>query len=93
MTKSPLLSHGDILGEVIAPKRGDLPRAAARTLLEFRFDRSAVDAMNALAEKNRRGTLSAEERALMEEYARVGNFLNLVHAKARRSLKAVHAPL
>ncbi|EDX74593.1 hypothetical protein MC7420_6071 [Coleofasciculus chthonoplastes PCC 7420] len=43
--------------------------------------------MNELAEKNNRGLLSETERQDMEKYLRVGNFLNLLHAKARQSLQ------
>ena len=43
--------------------------------------------MMELADKNNRGTLSAAERQEMEKYARVGNFLDLLQAKARLSLK------
>ena len=39
--------------------------------------------MNELAEKNREGTIEPSERVLLERYLRVGNFLNLIHAKAR----------
>jgi len=42
--------------------------------------------MNELAEKNRQGTNAPSERALLERYLRVGNFLNLIHAKARCAL-------
>ena len=42
--------------------------------------------MNELAEKNRQGTLTESEAAEMEKYLRVGNFLNLMQAKARLTL-------
>ena len=42
--------------------------------------------MNELAEKNRNGAITPSERALLERYVRVGNFLNLIHAKARCAL-------
>jgi hypothetical protein len=38
--------------------------------------------MNELAEKNRQNAIAPSERALLERYLRVGNFLNLIHAKA-----------
>jgi len=42
--------------------------------------------MNDLAERNRQGTLTEAERQEMEKYLRVGNFLNLMQAKARLAL-------
>jgi len=42
--------------------------------------------MNDLAEKARQGTLSEAERDELDRYLRVGSFLNLIQAKARKSL-------
>ena len=52
-------------------------------MLGFRFNPAAVARMNELAEKNREGTIAPSKRALLERYVHVGNFLNLIHAKAR----------
>ena len=48
--------------------------------------------MHELAVKNQQDKLTAEEKAAMENYRRVSFLLDLVHSKARRSLKrqAVH---
>ena len=80
------ISEGDILSAVVAANDGDLPVEAARSLLTLHFRPQAVERMNALAERNRRGELSPDELAELEKYLRVGQFLNLVQAKARRSL-------
>ena len=56
---------------------------SARAILDLRFDPSALRRMNELAEKNRQGTLTEPERQEMDKYVRVGNFLNLMQAKAR----------
>jgi hypothetical protein len=81
-----LATEIDILEQVIDPSRSGMAPEAARALLELRFSEEAVTRINALAEKNRQGTISAAERALLERYQRVGNFLNLIHAKARCAL-------
>ncbi len=52
-------------------------------ILDMRFDQPAIARMNELAEKNRLATLTDSERQEMEKYLRVGDFLNLMHAKAR----------
>jgi hypothetical protein len=59
----------------------------AHLILEFRFDPTAINRMNELAEKNRQGTLTETERQDMDKYIRVGNFLNLMQAMARLSLQ------
>jgi len=83
-----LVSDADILNDVLNADAGDLPPPAATALLNFRFSDKAVARMNELAAKNREGSITPDERDLMDRYVRIGNFLNLVHVKARASLKA-----
>ena len=80
------MTEADILSEVIAPDQPTLPEASARSILSLRFNQQAIDRMNELADRNRRGVLTDSERALLDRYQRVGNFLNLLQAKARLSL-------
>ena len=89
-TAPPEITEADILSQVVAPDQPTLPEASARSILSLRFNEQAIDRMNQLAEKNRHGVLSIEERALLEKYQRVGGFLNLMQAKARFSL--AHLP-
>jgi uncharacterized protein YnzC (UPF0291/DUF896 family) len=70
------------------PNQPGMSPESARAILDLCFDRSAVSRMNELAEKNRQGTLTEAERKEMDAYLRVGNFLNLMQAKARLSLKS-----
>jgi hypothetical protein len=74
------------LEQVVMPDHPSLSPESARAILALRFDPPAVSRMNELAEKNRLGTLTEAERQEMENYLRVGNFLNLMQAKARLSL-------
>jgi hypothetical protein len=78
----------EILEKVLEPNATAMSADAAKALLRFRFDESAIARINELAEKNRQGTLTPTERLLLERYQRVGNFLNLIHAKARCALSA-----
>lgn len=80
------ITEADILAHVISPDQPDLPPESARAILELKFDQTALERMNDLAEKNRAGALSEAERMEMEKYLRVGQFLNLLQAKARVSL-------
>ena len=81
-----LETESEILEQVIQSDTAGLSPEAAQALLRFRFNTAAVARMNELAEKNREGTIAPAERALLERYVRVGNFLNLIHAKARCAL-------
>jgi hypothetical protein len=83
------ITEADILSEIVAPGKPDLPADTARSMLELRFSQQAVEHMNVLAEKNRQDSLSPSERTALERYQRVGNFLNLLHAKARNSLARI----
>ena len=81
------ISEADILSEVVAPGEPGLPIASARSILDLRFNAAAISRMNELAEMNRQDTISDLQRAEMQKYTRVGNFLNLMQAKARLSLQ------
>ena len=81
------LTEADILEKVVAPNVADLTPAAARSLLGFKFDASTTKRIRQLVQKNNRGTISADERIDLEKFLRVGQFLDLVHAKARLSLQ------
>jgi len=85
-TTTNSLIDADILTTVIAPEHHDLEPAAARSFLKFGFTEKQKSRMHELAEKNNRGVLADAEQAELESYLRVGNFLNLMKAKARNSL-------
>jgi uncharacterized protein YnzC (UPF0291/DUF896 family) len=86
-------SEAAILGRLICPENGDLRAEAAEALLAIRFDSRELDRMHELAAKNQEDRLTLNEKAEMENYRRVSFLLDLMHSKARRSLKmhqAVH---
>jgi hypothetical protein len=58
-------TEADILSEIIAPDQPTMPEASAREILTLRFNQQAIQRMNDLAEKNRRGELLAVERELL----------------------------
>jgi hypothetical protein len=80
-------NESEILSRVIVPENGNLPEPVATALLGLAFPKVDVLRMNQLAEKNRRGVITESERDEMERYSRVGNLINLLQSKARRSLK------
>ena len=81
------LTEAEIFGRIVQPEDGNLPQEISQLILNLRFEAEDVTHMNQLAEKNNQGALSETERQEMERYLRVGSFLNLLHAKARRSLQ------
>jgi hypothetical protein len=81
------LTEADIFARIVHPENGCLSQEVSRLILDLRFEVEDITRMNELAEKNNHGLLSETERQEMEKYLRVGNFLNLLHAKARRSLQ------
>jgi hypothetical protein len=72
---------------VIGPEKNGLSPEAARSLLELGFSEQDQSRMNELAQKNRDGLLTPEERQELEGYVKVGDVLSLLHLKARKSLK------
>jgi uncharacterized protein YnzC (UPF0291/DUF896 family) len=80
------LTDADIFARVVRPESGNFSQEISRLVLTLKFEAEDIGRMNELAEKNNRGVLSETERQEMETYLRVGNFLNLLHAKARQSL-------
>jgi uncharacterized protein YnzC (UPF0291/DUF896 family) len=90
MASAPtVITEADILSHVIAPDQPTLPVASAQSILALRFNKQAIDRMNELAEKNRHNLLSENEQGELEKYQCVGNFLNLMQAKARLSLQQI----
>src|SRR5262245_6175975 len=87
MADSTLISDAEILEHIVSPVKGGLDPDAARAILELRFDKVATKRIRELLNKNNRGVISAKERITLERYLRVGKFIDLLHAKARLSLK------
>ena len=82
------LTEAEILADVLAPDQGDLSVEIAQAVLRWKFSRRATAQINKLAQRNQNGAISAVEREELEKYLRVGSFLNVLQAKARRSLAA-----
>jgi hypothetical protein len=77
-----------ILARIIHPERVDLPDDAAHALMcLLRFDQADLDRMHELAVKNQEESLTPAEKEELESYLRISYFIDLMHAKARLSLK------
>ncbi len=86
MLNSPEITEADILEEVVAPSRPGFTPEGARSILALQFGKQARKNIQTLLRKNNRGTITAAERMTLEKYLRVGQFLDLIRAKARLSL-------
>ena len=78
-----------ILRRVVDPEKGNLPSAAAEAILRLGLASRDRERVRLLLEKNRAGNLSPEDDEELENYCRVGRFLDLIRSKARQSLQAI----
>jgi hypothetical protein len=87
MSSSGALNETAVLRRVIHPDLADLSPDAAKAILKLDFEPSDRRRMRQLAGKARAGSLTARDREQIAIYERVGSFLSLYKAKARRILK------
>jgi hypothetical protein len=80
------LSEVEILSEVVEPNRSTFSHALAKELLSMRFNDNATARIRDLIGKNSAGTISSAEEETLGNYLRVGEFLDLLQAKARLAL-------
>ena len=86
-TASPITAT-EILGEVIAPVEPSFTADFARMVLKLRLSDAAQKRIGALLLRNNAGTLDAAEKTSLENYLLVGQFLDLLQAKARASMQS-----
>jgi len=87
MTATTYSTPTDILGRVIDPQNPTFTREAAQSVLALQFPPSDVTRMNELAEKARGASLVDSESEELNSYLLIGSVLDLMHSKARISLK------
>jgi len=77
-----------IISRMIHPDKADLHKETAQAVLRlFSLDQNDLDRMHELAVKNQDDALTKAEKAELESYLRVSYFVDLMHAKARLSLR------
>lgn len=77
-----------IIARMVHPDEADLTEDAAEAVLKiFRLDQSDQDRMHDLLVKNQGDALTPDEREELESYLRISLLVDLMHAKARFSLK------
>lgn len=85
-------SEAAIWGRLFEPEHDDLSPVEARYLLPIGFNEADKKRAHELLVKNQEDALTAEERAELENYRKVGYLIDLMHAKARRALKKHTSP-
>jgi hypothetical protein len=88
-TQIPTSSEAAILSRVIQRSKLTLSPEAVRALLDLGFPEEDRKKMHELAVKNQQGKLLPEEERELDSYVRIGRFLDLLSAKAAKSLKSV----
>ncbi len=87
MSATAYTTPTEILGRVIDPQNPSFTREAAQSVLELQFPPRDVTRMNELAEKARGASLEVTETEELNSYLLIGAVLDLMHSKARISLK------
>ncbi|MBY0522291.1 MAG: hypothetical protein K2R98_02785 [Gemmataceae bacterium] len=83
-TKEPPSS---VISRIVRPLDGTLSPEAAHSILELKFDECNLQRMRELLLKNQDGVLTTAEQQEMEDYRKVGHLFDMLHAKARQSLR------
>jgi hypothetical protein len=92
MENTSTITEADILSEVVGPNQPGINPEFARAILDLRFTDRANKQIRKLLDKNNKGTINESERATLNKYLRVGQFLDLMQAKAKLSLEKSDAP-
>ena len=79
--------EASILSRLIHPERDDLSGEAAQFFLNMAFDRQDLERIHDLVTRNQADSLTPGERNELESYLRISSFIDLMHAKARRSAR------
>ena len=92
MSTAPGISDVDVLQHLVWLANGAMEPEAARAILKIKFDAAAKKRIRQLLRKNNRGTISAQERVVLERFLRVGKLVDLFQAKALLALKQAEQP-
>ena len=79
-------AESDIFARVISHDEA-LPPSIARSVLAWKFPEPDLKRVRRLQQKNNAGTISEAERHELESYVRVGQFVAVMQARARLSLR------
>jgi hypothetical protein len=87
MTTANSITASEILDEIIEPGEPSFAPEFARMVLGLRLNHLAEERIRDLLRRNNAGTLNSAEKTALDNYLLVGQFLDLLQAKARASLQ------
>jgi hypothetical protein len=77
----------DVMSDVVLPKEPEFTVEFAKQIMSVRLSEEGTDRVRELLGKNNAGTLSSEEKELLDQYLLIGDFIDLLQAKASLFLK------
>ncbi len=87
MATTTAVTFAEVLGDLLSPEAPPMPPDVAQWALSLHLPEAKKERMLQLADLGNRGELTRDEDREMATYRDVGNFLTLLHAKARLSLR------
>ena len=79
--------ESEILSRVVGPENPSFTPEVAQSILKLRFGDGDLERMQELLGQARQGALNEEEESQLHGYLFVGAMLDLMHSKARLTLK------
>jgi hypothetical protein len=77
-----------IIARIVHPEKDDVPdEDIARAMLRMSLDQRDLDRLHELVVKNQDDVLTPAEKAELESHLRISLLVDLMHAKALRTLK------
>ena len=80
-------SFSDLLRDILSPDAPNLPPAVAQWALTLKLSEPQRERMLELADLSDTGEMTAAQAEEADNYRRLGNFLTVLHAKARLLLR------
>ncbi len=87
MSAAAVGTEAEIWNRTIQPENGSLSPEAAKALLELRLPPEDISRVNELSAKAQDGSIAEDESRELDNYLNVGRTIELLKAKARRSLR------
>jgi hypothetical protein len=89
--ENTIITEADIREEMVGLLPTDMSPDTARQFLKLRFKAETTRIIRKLLRQYNRGTITAEDRILLERYLNVGRFIDLLQARAHLALRKNHA--
>src|ERR1700722_13931420 len=88
MSNTSEITEAEILEKVVVADQPGLSPDVARLILDLHFNSDADERIRSLLKEKNAGKITETESAELDKYLRVGQFIDLLQAKARLSLRS-----